>query len=114
MTCFRFFLPGLFVLSAFGQSSQNAIDPTRLSKEAVQAILANNLGQTKPGMTAPGVFYLAPLSVNLPKETSCSVPLVEMKVPKDTKFEIAQAAPPAGFRDNMPVAKGLPVCPTDR
>jgi len=50
-----------------------------------------------------------------PQMTSeCSVPLVEMKVPKDTKFEIAQVPPPADFRDNMPVAKGLPVCPPER
>jgi hypothetical protein len=80
----------------------------------VQAILGNNLGQTKPGMMTPGVFNLAPLSANLPKETSCAVPLVGMKVPKETKFEIAQVPPPADFRDNMPVAKGLPVCPPER
>ena len=109
MTCSRFFLPGLFVLSAFGQSAQNAVDPTRISKEVVQAILGNNLGQTKPVIplqqfTAKGTMAFS----------ECSVPLVEMKVPKETKFAIAQVPPPADFRDNMPVAKGFPVCPPDR
>jgi hypothetical protein len=43
--------------------------------------------------------YLAPLMDNVPKETQCSVPLIEMKVPRDVTF---------------PVAQGLPACAADR
>jgi hypothetical protein len=108
MAGLRFFLPALlFVVSAFGQSPQNAVDPSRITKEAVQAILGNNLGQTRP------VLNLQQFTVNGPKEASaCSVPLVEVQIPKDTNFVIAQVPPPSDFRDNMPVAKGLPACPT--
>jgi hypothetical protein len=117
MSRLRFFLPALFVLSAFGQTPQNAVDPYRITKKAVQAILganlgATNLGATSPGEIRPGMNYLAPLPVNVPRETSCSVPLIEMKIPKDVDFVMAQVAPPDGTRDNMPVVHGLPACPT--
>ena len=114
MTCLRFFLPGFFVLSAFGQSPQNAVDPTRIIKEAVQAILGNNLGQTRPTPTVPRMNYLATLMATVPRETQCSVPLIEMKVPKDVNFTMAQVPPPERFSDNMPVARGLPACPAGR
>ena len=112
MTCLRFFLPGLFALSAFGQSPQNAVDPSRITKEAVQTILGNNLGQTKPRPTGQGMNYLAPLSVNIPREASCSVALIEMEIPKGVNFLIEQVHPSNGTSDNMPVAKGLPACST--
>ena len=103
----KFFLPALFVLSAFGQSAQNAVDPSHITKEVVQAILGNSLGQGKP------VMNLMTFTANGPKEDSaCSVPLVEVQILKDTNFVIAQVPPPSDFRDNMPVAKGLPACPT--
>jgi hypothetical protein len=108
------FLLAFFVLSAFGQSSQNAVDPTRITKEAARAILGNNLGQSRPALIVPGASYIAPLSADAFKETSCSVPLVEMKIPKDVNFAIGQVPAPSDFRDNMPVAHGLPPCPTGR
>jgi hypothetical protein len=108
MTCFRFFLPGFFVLSAFGQTAQNAVDPTRISKQIVKLILNASLVPTKP------VMNLQQFTANGPQATSsCSVPLVEVKIPKDVEFVITQVPPPGDFRDNMPVAKGLPACPTD-
>ncbi len=106
MTCLRFFLPGFFVLSAFAQTSQNAVDPSHITKEAVQAILGASLDQSKP------VMNLMTFTANGPKDaSSCSVPLVEVQIPKDTNFVIAQVHPPSGFSDTMPVAKGLPACP---
>jgi hypothetical protein len=103
------FLVAFSVITAFGQSSQNAVDPTRITKEAVQAILGNNLGQTK---AVPRVNSLAPLVANVPAQ--CSVPLVEMEIPKGNSFVITQVPPPGDFRDNMPMAHGLPACPTGR
>ncbi len=110
MTCLRFFLPAVFVLSAFGQSPQNAVDPTRITKEAVQAILGNNLGQGKLPVVHLERFTGAV------KESACSVPLIEMKVPKDVNFTMMQVPPSEGFRDNMRAARGLPACSagTDR
>jgi len=106
MTCLRFFLPGFLVLSAFGQSPQNAADPRRITKEAVQSILRASLGQG----TLP-VTYFDRFTGGV-KETACSVPLIEMKVPKDVNFTMLQMPPPEGFSDKMPVAQGLPACPT--
>jgi hypothetical protein len=114
MSKVRFLLPGFLVLGAFGQSSQNAADPSHITKEVVQAILGNNLGQTRPTPTVPRMNYLAPLMANVPKETRCSVPLIEMNVPNGVNFTMAQVPPPQGFSDNMPVAQGLPACPTGR
>jgi len=109
MAGLRFFLPALFVVSAFAQTSQNAVDPSHITKEAVQAILGASLGQSKP------VMNLMTFTANGPNDaSSCSVPLVEVQIPKDTNFVIAQVHPPSGFSDNMPVAKGLPACPTGR
>jgi hypothetical protein len=109
MAGLRFFLPALFVLSAFGQSYQNAVDPSRITKEAVQAILGASLGQSKP------VMNLMTFKADGPKDaSSCSVPLIEVQISKDTNFVIAQVPPPSDFRDNMPVAKGLPACPAGR
>jgi hypothetical protein len=99
------FLFAFFVVSAFGQSAQNAVDPARITKEAVQAILGASLGQGVP------VLNLMHFSVNGLRETSCSVPLIEVQIPKDTNFVITQVAPPGDFRDNMPVAHGLAACP---
>jgi hypothetical protein len=104
MTCLRFFLPAVFVLSAFGQSPQNAVDPTRLTNKVVKTILDVSLGQG----TLP-VTYLERATGRV-KETACSVPLIEMKVPKDVNFTMAHVPPPQGFNDNMPVAQGLPAC----
>lgn len=108
MTCLRFFLPGFFVLSAFGQSPQNAVDPTRFTKEAVQAILGVSLGQGKPP-----VVYLERFTGAV-TETSCSAPLIEMKVPEGVNFTMARVPPPEGFSDNMPAARGLPACAAGR
>jgi hypothetical protein len=44
------------------------------------------------------------------KEASCSVPLLEMKVPKGVNFTMTQVPPAEGFSDNMPVARGLAAC----
>jgi hypothetical protein len=99
------FLFAFFVVSAFGQSSQNAVDPTRITKEAVQAVLGASLGQSMP------VSNLMPFS-EWQRENSCSVPLIEVRIPKDTNFVITQVPPPGDFRDNMLVAHGLPACPT--
>jgi hypothetical protein len=109
MSHLRFLLPCFFVLTAFGETPQNAVDPTRISKEAVQAILGASLGQSKPGAA-----YEHLIVGNVPMETACSVPLVEMKIPTGVDFAIAQVPPPSDFHDNMPVAKGLPACPTVR
>ena len=108
MTCLRFFVPGFLALGAFGQSPQNAVDPTRITKEAVQAIVSASLGQG----TLP-VTYFDRFTGGV-KETSCSVPLIEMKVPKDVNFTMKQVPPPQGFGDNMPVARGLSVCAVGR
>lgn len=110
MSKVRFLLPGFLVLGAFGQSPQNAVDPTRITKEAVQAILGNNLGQTRPTPTVPRMNYLAPLMASVPKETQCSVPLIEMEIPKGVNFVISQVPPSEGFSDNMAVARGLAAC----
>jgi hypothetical protein len=104
-----FFLPSFFVLSAFGQTSQNAVDPSHISKEAIQAIVRAAMSQTKPTVNVMVLPDNGPMTAS-----SCSVPLVEMKIPKDIDFVIAQAAPPSGFSGNMPVAKGLLACPTGR
>ena len=109
MSHLRFLLPCLFVLTAFGETPQNAVDPSHITKEAVQAILGASLGQSKPGAA-----YEHLIVANVPMETACSVPLVEMKIPKGVDFAIAQVPPPSEFHDNMPVAKGLPACPTVR
>jgi len=103
MTCFRFFLPALFVLSAVGQS-QNAADPSHITKDVVQAILGASLGQGRP------VMHLERFTADS-KETSCSVPLIEMEIPKGV-FVIAQVPPPNGTSDKMLVVKGLPACPS--
>jgi hypothetical protein len=81
-------------------------DPTRITKEAVQAILGASLGQRMP------VSNLMRFSVDGQRETSCSVPLIEVQIPKDTNFVITQVPPPSNFTDNKPVAHGLPACPT--
>jgi hypothetical protein len=101
------FLLAVFVLSAFGQSSENAVDPTRITKETVQAILGASLGQGKP--TAAAYENLVVLGTEV--ASACSVPLVEVQIPKDVTFTMVQVAPSDGFRDNMPVAHGFPVCP---
>jgi hypothetical protein len=108
MTCLRFFLPGFFALSAFSQSPQNAVDTTRVTKEAVQAILGASLGQGTLPVVRLGRFTGAV------DESACSVPLIEMKVPKDVNFTMAQVPPPQAFSDDMAVAHGLPPCPADR
>jgi hypothetical protein len=100
------FLVAFFVVSAFGQSPQNAVDPTRITREAVQAILGASLGQGMP------VSNVMRFSVDGLRESSCSVPLIEVQIPKDTEFVIAQVRPPGNFSDKMPVAHGLPACPT--
>src|SRR5580700_506853 len=101
------FLLAVFVLSAFGQSSQNAVDPTRITKETVQAILGASLGQGKPtAATYENLVVLGPEVAS-----ACSVPLVEAQIPKDVTFTMVQVPPPDGFRDNMPVAHGFSVCP---
>ena len=104
------FLLAFFVVSAFGQSSENAVDPTRISKQVVQAILGASLGQGKPTAAA----YENLLVFGSEAASGCSVPLVEAQIPKDTNFTIAQAPPPSDFRDNMPVAHGLPACSASR
>jgi hypothetical protein len=102
------FLLAFFVLSAFGQSSENAVDPTRISKEVVQAILGASLGQGKPTVAAyENLVVLGPEAAS-----ACSVPLIEAQIPKDVTFTIAQVPPPDRFRDNMPVAHWFPACPT--
>jgi hypothetical protein len=102
------FLLGFFVLSAFGQSSQNAVDPTRITKEIVQAILGASLGQSKPAAPFEHLVVLGP------ETSACSVPLLEAQIPKDVTFTITQVPPPSDFRDNMPVAHGLAACPANR
>ncbi len=102
------FLLAFFALSAFGQSPGNAVDPTRISKEAVQAILGASLGQNRP---AAAYEHLVVLHDVQEWTSSCSVPLAAMEIPKDVNFVITQVAPPGDFKDNMPVAHGLPACP---
>jgi hypothetical protein len=46
--------------------------------------------------------------------SACSIPLIEAQIPKDVTFTITQVPPASDFRDNMPVAHGLPACPTGR
>jgi hypothetical protein len=104
MAGLRFFLPALFVVSACGQSPQNAVDPMRIAQKAARAILSASFGQAGPVVHTER-FSAATI------ETSCSVPLIEMKVSKDINFTMAQVPPPEGFSDNMPVAHGLPACP---
>jgi hypothetical protein len=101
------FLLAVFVLSAFGQSSQNAVDPTRIAKETVQAILGASLGQGKP----TGAAYENLVVVGPEAASACSVPLVEARIPKDVTLTIAQVHAPSDFRDNIPVAHGFPACP---
>lgn len=103
------FLLTFFALSAFGQSSQNAVDPTRITKEAVQAILGASLGQSKPAAAYDHLVIRGPEAAS-----SCSVPLLEAQIPKDTTFTIVQVPPPINFRDNMPAAHGAQACPTNR
>jgi hypothetical protein len=94
---------------AFGQSSQNAVDPTRITKEAVQAILGASLCQSNPAAAYEHLVILGPEPAS-----ACSIPLIEAQIPKDVTFTITQVPPASDFRDNMPVAHGLPACPTGR
>jgi hypothetical protein len=74
----------------------------------VKAILDASLGQG----TLPVVHFER--FTGGVKETSCSVPLIAMKVSEDVNFTMAQVPPPQGFSDNMPVAQGLPACAAGR
>jgi len=103
------FLLASFAVSAFGQSSGNAVDPTRISKEAVQAILGASLGQNRP---VAAFEHLVVLHDGIEEISACSVPLIEAKIPEGITFVITQVAPPDGFRDNIPVAHGFPACPS--
>ncbi|HEV2687480.1 MAG TPA: hypothetical protein VGV35_02970 [Bryobacteraceae bacterium] len=127
----RFFLPGLLALTAFGQTPQNAAPRPDLNiQDAFRARFGNGLDARSHGMAfvAPtqGMFFGAPLSndgaspdsffsapppANVRKGTSCSVPLIEMKIPKGVNFAITPVPPPQGFHSDMPVTQGLAACP---
>jgi hypothetical protein len=96
-------LPFLIVLPGY---AQNAAQPDRVIQQAVASIARAALDATAPRIAVP-----SKLSSNAPKATPyCSVPLLEMGIPKNHDFVMKALPPPVGFRDNMPIGQTLPPC----
>jgi len=102
---FRFLLPVAFAATLCGQTTQNAVDPQHVIAQAVRA-LQNGKWQ------APASYEIAPGAVDLfETNRQCSVPLLQVEIPKDVNFTSARTSPPQEFHDTMPVAKAMPACP---
>jgi hypothetical protein len=93
--------------SIFPQSPAPKVDPRvqRLVDDWVKQHPAFGRNP-EPVKTLSGVLPAIPAAPISP----CSVPLIEMQIPKNVEFSIRRAAPPKNFSDNMQVSVPAPAC----
>jgi hypothetical protein len=92
----------------FGQTEQNAVpNPGEVVARAFRA------GNGILGVAPPALPFL--LNPQVPQSgamPTCSVPLLEMKIPDDKNFTVKELKPPRDFTDRMVTAPAMPACPT--
>ena len=108
MSGIRILLLGIFALTLFGQSENNAVpNPGAAVDTAVRGIVQKSL--TASNLLPPAGPVRRPFAPA--GATGCSVPLLEMPIPAGRNFVIGQLNPPKTFIDNMVVERGLlPAC----
>jgi hypothetical protein len=108
MSGLRTLLLGMFALTLFGQSENNAVpNPGGAIDTAVRGIVQKSL--TTSNLLPPARPVGRPIAPG--GATNCAVPLLEMPIPAGRNFVIGQLNPPKTFVDNMVVERGLlPAC----
>ena len=108
MSCSRILLLGVFALTLFGESENNAVpNPGAAIDTAVRGIVQKSL--TASNLLPPARPVRRPIEPG--GATNCAVPLLEMPIPADRNFVIGQLNPSKTFVDDIVVEHGLlPAC----
>jgi hypothetical protein len=94
---------------AMAQTAASGATGNRAMDNALRGLTQRGFGKTVPS----GVVQ--PQRDPGERADVCSVPLVEMAVPRDRKFTMKTTQPPSGLVDPMPDAKvPAPPCPKTR